>query len=821
MPALRATLDTHRAVVLQAPTGAGKTTLVPLALLDAEWLDGQTIMMLEPRRLAARAAAFRMAELRGESIGDTIGYRMRGDSRVGAQTRIEVVTEGILTRRLQRDPTLEGVGFVIFDEFHERSLDADLGLALTRRTQAILRDDLRILVMSATLDGHAVAALLDGAPIISSEGRAYPVETRYVAPRVNDRIEASVAGAVADALRRDEGDILVFLPGAGEIRRVMTMLEGRNLDGAVVRPLFGAMPASAQDEAICPDQRGRRKIVLATSIAETSLTIEGIRVVIDSGASRSPSFSPRTGMTRLETVRVSRASADQRRGRAGRVSPGVCYRLWPAHEDVLLLVSTPPEITRADLAPVALDLLAAGVRDPNELDWINPPAPAAYAQALGLLRELEAVDEAGITAHGRAMNELPVHPRLGHMLLRARDLGVASLACEVAALLSERDVLRGLGGVIDADIGYRLNVLRGGGASSVPLGAEIDRDALLRARGDADRLARRLGVRIDGAQSVDPVGVLLALAYPDRIAQRRDGDRPRYVLRNGRGAELTGAQALARSPYIVAADLDDRGVESRVFLAAAVDLNDILRLFGDQITNEDSVEFDSSSATVVARRRKRLGAIVLADNPLTHPDPLQIAAAMLGEVRRRGLRSLPWSGAARRLRERMAFVARHDSRWPDVSDQALTANLELWLGSVVDGDAPLALDEIDLTAALNAMLDWKQRRALDELAPTHVVVPSGSRIPLDYANPESPALAVRIQEVFGLDESPRVMLGRVPVTMHLLSPAHRPVQVTQDLSGFWRTAYFDVRKDLRGRYPKHHWPDNPLDAKATTRTKRK
>jgi ATP-dependent helicase HrpB len=807
--------------VLQAPTGAGKTTLVPLALLEAEWLDGQTIVMLEPRRLAARAAAFRMAELRGEPIGETIGYRMRGDIRVGAHTRIEVVTEGILTRRLQRDPTLEGVGVVIFDEFHERSVAADLGLALTRRTQAIVRDDLRILIMSATLDGDAVAALLDDAPIITSEGRAYPVETRYVAPRINDRMETSVAGAVFEALRRDEGDILVFLPGAGEIRRVMNLLDARSLDDVAVRPLFAAMSASAQDEAIRLDPRGRRKIVLATAIAETSLTIEGVRVVIDSGASRSSSFSPRTGMTRLETARVSRASADQRRGRAGRLSPGVCYRLWPAHENALLLSSTPPEITRADLAPVALDLLAAGVRDPNELDWITPPTPAAYAQALGLLRELEAVDDTGITAHGRAMNELPVHPRLGHMLLRARDLGVASLACEVAALLSERDVLRGLTGVIDADIGFRLNILRGGRATSVPLGADVDRAALLRARRDADRLARQLGIRRDRAQPVDLLGVLVALAYPDRIAQRRDGDRPRYVLRNGRGAELTGQQTLARSPYLVAADLDDRGVDSRVFLAAAVDLDDILSVFRDQITEEDAVEFDSKSTSVVARRRKRLGAIVLAEIPLAHPDPLRIAAAMLAEVRRRGLASLPWSGAARRLRQRMAFVARHDPRWPDVSDQVLTTNLEMWLGAAVVGNAGLALDAIDLTTALNAMLDWKQRRALDELAPTHVTVPSGSRILLDYANSESPALAVRIQEVFGLDESPRVMLGRVPVTMHLLSPAYRPVQVTQDLSGFWRMAYFDVRKDLRGRYPKHHWPDNPLGAKPTTRTKGK
>ena len=785
------------------------------------------MVMLEPRRLATRAAATRVAELIGERVGATVGYRMRGDSRVGKHTRIEVVTEGILTRRLQRDPTLEGVGLVIFDEFHERSLDADLGLALTRRTQGLVRDDLRIVVMSATLDGEAVAQLLGGAPIISSQGRAHPVEMRYVAPRAGHRIEASVVAAIAEAIRSDDGDVLVFLPGAGEIRRVESMLDGRDLGGVVVRPLYGAMNADGQDHAIRPDAAGRRKIVLATSIAETSLTIEGVRVVIDCGFSRSPRFSPRAGMTRLETVRVSRASADQRSGRAGRLAPGVCYRLWPEHENLHLLANTPPEITSADLAPLALDLAAAGVNDPRELDWIDPPAPAAYAQALELLRELDAVDGGGITAHGRAMSALPVHPRLGHMLLRARDLSdaAAALACDVAAVLSERDVLRSASGPVDADVGYRLHVLRedGGGTGLLLPGTEIDRDAVSRARREAERLARQLGIRRDAtARSDERLGLLLALAYPDRIAQRRTGSRSRYVLRNGRGAELTGAQSLSESPYIVAAQLDDQRPESRVFLAAAVDIEAIRAEFGSQMVTEEVVEFDDAASAVVARSRERLGAIVLRDVGLSEPDSAQITRALLDEVRRRGVGSLPWSDAARRLRERMAFVAQHETGWPDVSDHILAANLDEWLGAAARGARRLSdLAHVDLGVALSAMLDWKQRRSIDELAPTHIEVPSGSRIPVNYTNASSPVLAVRIQEVFGLRESPRVANGRVLVTMHLLSPAHRPVQITTDLAGFWETSYFDVRKDLRGRYPKHEWPENPLDAKATNRAKRR
>jgi len=776
--------------------------------------------MLEPRRLAARAAAYRLAHLRGEQVGDTVGYRMRGDTRVGPRTRIEVVTEGILTRRLQRDPTLDGVGLVIFDEFHERSLDADLGLALARRTQSLVRDDLRLLVMSATLDGAAVSALLGGAPIIASEGRSFPVDTRYAPPRQGVRLEAAAAGAVARAIRDDTGDVLVFLPGAAEIRRVESLLAGQDLGGAVVHPLYGALPHEAQDRAIVPDPLGRRRIVLSTSIAETSLTINGVRVVIDAGVSRVPRFSPRTGMTRLETVRVSRASADQRRGRAGRLGPGVCYRLWPEHENAHLLAATPPEIASADLAPLALDLAAAGVSDPAELAWLDPPPPAAFAQATELLRELDALSDAGITARGRAMSAIPVHPRLAHMLLEARALGAERLAAGVAALLSERDVLRSAAAPADADLSLRVALLHHehGGAP----GAEIDRDALRRARAESERLARHLRAGPDAPAAIGSLGRLLALAYPDRVAQRRSGERARFVLRNGRGAELFGSQSLAPSPYIVVADLDDQRPESRVFLAAAITLDEIREAFAAQITTDDVVEFDDATSSVVARRRERLGAIVLRDVAIGRPDPELVRDALLAAVRRRGVSSLPWSDAARRLRARLAFVAGVLPGWPDVSDTALAEGLDDWLAPALAAARSWTdLERLDLSRALEQSLDWRQRRELDELAPTHVDVPSGSRIPVDYSDPASPVLAVRLQEVFGLLESPRIAGGRVPVTMHLLSPAGRPVQVTRDLAGFWRTSYFDVRRDMRGRYPKHEWPEDPLGATPTARAKRR
>jgi ATP-dependent helicase HrpB len=826
LPAIRDALGERGCVVVQAPPGAGKTTMVPLALLDAPWLSGQSIVMLEPRRVATRAAAWRLADLRGEEVGQTVGYRMRGERRVGRATRVEVVTEGVLTRRLQRDPTLDGVGILVFDEFHERSLDADLGLALALRTRALLRDDLRIVVMSATLDGESVARLLGDAPIVTSHGRSFPIETRYVEPRRELKIEGAVANAIVEALRGGEGDVLAFLPGAGEIRRVEALLAERLDRGVVVTPLYGMLERDAQDRALFPDRDGRRKVVLSTSIAETSLTIDGIRVVVDSGLSRAPRFSPRTGMTRLETVRVSKSSADQRRGRAGRTAPGICYRLWAEHETTHLLEQSPPEILHADLAPLALDLAVAGVNEPSELAWLDTPPAAAFAQAHELLVELDAVDASGTaTAHGQAMAELAVHPRLAHMLVRAKEIGAERMACDLAALLSERDVLRLPPGVIDSDISHRLDLMRGSRDAS----ADVDREALRRARAESTRLAARLeSVAVGGRPPVHlstrptTPGPLVALAYPDRVARRRSGgsSRARFVLRNGRGAELREGDPLATASFIVAAQLDDRKPEAQMFLAAAIDEDDVRRLFADQMASEESVDFDDATGTVVARRVERLGAILLRESSIAAPSEESFRSALLHAIRRRGVAALPWSDGAIRTRERMAFVAANDREWPDVSDDALAARLDEWLGPSLAGVRRLsALQQVDLTEALLSLLDWRQRRALEALAPSHVVVPTGSRIPIDYSDPLAPKVAVRLQEVFGLTESPCVLDGRVPVTMQLLSPAHRPVQTTRDLAGFWRTSYFDVRKDLRGRYPRHEWPEDPLTAAPTKRAK--
>ena len=818
LSALRDALRAETSAVLQAPPGAGKTTLVPLALLDEPWLAGRKVVMLEPRRLAARAAAHRMAHLLGERVGGTVGYRVRMDTRVGPVTRVEVVTEGVLTRMLQHDPALEGVGIVIFDEFHERSLHADLGLALALQSRAVLREDLRVLVMSATLDGARVAALLDGAPVVTSEGRAHPVETRFLPRRAEGRIEPLAARAVRGALTEHDGDVLVFLPGAGEIRRVEEMLSADGVPSGVrVMPLFGNLAQEAQDEAIRPSPPGRRKVVLATSIAETSLTIEGVRVVVDSGLIRVPRFSPRTGMTRLETVTVSRASADQRRGRAGRLGPGVCLRLWTEAEDAALQPHRPPEILEADLAPLALELATWGVTDPAELRWLDPPPTASVGQARELLRELGALEDAGfITPHGRAMAGLPLHPRLAHMLLRAREMRLGATACDLAALLAERDVLRGDGRAPDADVRLRLAALRR--ERGTP-GYSVDAAALHRAQAEARDLRRQLAVPPAEADD-EAAGVLLALAHPDRIAQRRPGAGGRYLLRNGRGAAFPEPQSLSERPWLVVAELDDAGREGRIVLAAPVELDDVERELGAQVVREDVVAWDAAAGAVRARRVERLGALVLREAPLADPDPALVAAALLDAVRQEGIAALGWTKASAQLRERIAFLHRHEPSFPDVSDHALTETLDDWLGSHLHGLRKMEeVRRIDLGPVLEGLLAWDQRRRLEDKAPTHVTVPSGSRIPVDYADPEAPVLAVRLQEVFGWTETPRIAAGRVPLTLHLLSPAHRPVQVTRDLASFWRSGYFEVKKDLKGRYPKHYWPDDPLVAEATARAK--
>ncbi|HEU5175774.1 MAG TPA: ATP-dependent helicase HrpB [Gemmatimonadaceae bacterium] len=835
LPALLAALEESGVAVLQAPPGAGKTTRVPLALLDAPWLAGRKVLMLEPRRIAARAAARFMAGTLGERVGDTVGYRIRRDTRVGPRTRIEIVTEGVLTRMLQHDPALEDVGVVIFDEFHERSLNADLGLALALQSRALLRDDLRLVVMSATLDGGPVASLIGGeraAPVITSEGRAHPVETVY-APRQRDQwLEPEVARVVRRAITEHEGDVLVFLPGAAEIARVGRILTDAGLPpGTYVAPLHGTLEQQAQDLAIAPSVPGERKIVLATTIAQTSLTIEGVRVVVDCGLARAPRFSPRSGMTRLETVRISAAGAEQRRGRAGRVAPGVCYRMWDPHEQQGLVPFDRPEILEADLAPLALELAAAGVTDPAELRWLDAPPAPALAQARELLRELEALDDAGrITAHGRAMAALPTHPRIAHLLLRAKEQGAtaAATACDLAALLEQRDLLRfggGEGNAADVDIRLRLEVLRDLAArATLPPqlhGATVDVAAARLALTESREWRRALGIPPQAVSDAAHGGALLMLAYPERVAQRRataGRATARYLLRSGAGVAISGAQSLGDAEYLAVADVGGTGADARIFAAAPVTLAEIESAFAEQIVEDAHIGWDPDARAVRARRRTRLGALVLREGGLHDPDPAAVGAALVSGIRALGLEALPWSDAARSLRARLAFAHATDPVWPDVSDDALLATLEDWLLPHATGVTTLA--RMDVLPALEGMLSWSQRQQLERYAPTHWEVPSGSRIRIDYADPTAPVLAVRLQEVFGLHDTPRIAGGRVPLTVHLLSPAHRPVQVTQDLAGFWRGSYFDVKKELKGRYPKHYWPDDPLVAEARRGVKR-
>jgi ATP-dependent helicase HrpB len=822
LPALRQTLAANSATVLQAPPGAGKTTRVPLALLDADWLGRKKIVLLEPRRLAARAAARFMARSLGEPVGETVGYRVRLDASVGPRTRIEVVTEGILTRRLQDDPALEDVGLVVFDEFHERSLQADLGLALCLDIQGVLRPDLRLLVMSATLDGAAVARLLGEAPLLTSAGRSHPVDVRYrplQAPYARERRRfcEEAARTVLGVLSEEGGSLLVFLPGTGEIRRVEAALRAAEPGETVmITPLHGQLATSAQDAAIQPAPAGRRKVVLATAIAETSLTIEGIRVVIDAGLMRRSRFDPNTGLTRLVTLPVSQAAAAQRAGRAGRLESGVCYRLWPQH--LQLLAQGTPEILEADLAPLVLELAQWGVREAGELRWLDPPPVAHLAQATQLLRQLGALDGgARITAHGRAMRRLGAHPRLAHMMLRGRELGCGRLACELAALLEERDPLRA-GRTDDADIVPRIERLRGLGNAS-----EDDRGALRPLRELAGQWQRELGCVPATADHADLAltGVLLAFAYPDRIAQRRAGADNRFLLSNGRGAMFLEAEPLAAADWIVAAHLDGAR-EARIFLAATILREQLLQYHGSLIGERTFVAWDAREQGVQARRQRRLGELVVADEPWTEADGGTVQATLLSGIRRNGAGCLPWTDAARELQARIGFLHRLAPQdWPDVSDDTLLATLEDWLSPWLQGMTRLAqLKRLDLHAALIARLPWAQQRQLDELAPATLTVPSGSRVRLDYRE-ETPVLAVRLQEMFGLAETPRVAGGRVPVLLHLLSPARRPMQITRDLAAFWHGGYHEVKKELKGRYPRHHWPDDPLQAQPTAGAKRR
>ena len=819
IPQIRAALAVSHGLVLQAPPGAGKTTRVPLALLDEPWLAGSRILMLEPRRLAARAAASRMAATLGEQPGETVGWRIRFDSRVGPGTRIEVVTEGILNRMIQDDPSLEGVGLVIFDEFHERSLFADLGLALALECRQGLRDDLKLVVMSATLDGGPVARLMGDVPVVTSQGRAFPVETRFLTRPEPRAFVDAVASAVIRALDEETGDVLVFLPGAGEIRRVESLLADHPAArGVLVAPLYGDLSQEAQDAAIRPRKDGGRKVVLATGIAETSLTIEGVRVVVDGGRMRVARFDPGSGMTRLVTLAVSRAGADQRRGRAGRLGPGVCYRLWSEADDRALLAFTSPEMVEADLAPLALDLAQWGVTQAETLAWLDPPPAAHLAQARELLTELGALDGAlRITPHGKAMVRLGQHPRLAHMVLKGRELGLGGLAADLAALLEERDVLRTGRDARDSDIRLRLDALRG-----EERGLPVDRGALARARQSAREARRRLGLRA-GEQMGDrgDAGLLLAFAYPDRIARRRPGGEPRYAMTGGGGAVFPAHEPLAAEEWLVLAETDGDRREARIFLAAPLTLAEIEAQFEGDIRAETVCRWDGRDEVVQARARRVLWSLVLEDKPLKSADPEALAAAMAGGVRQMGLAALPWTPELERLCRRVAFVRglEPEGEWPDLSEAALLAGLGEWLVPYLAGITRRAhLTRLDLGAALSGLLSWEQKKRLDDLAPTHVEVPSGSRVPIDYSG-EVPVLAVRLQEMFACAETPRIGGGKVALLLHLLSPARRPMQVTRDLASFWANAYRQVKADLKGQYPKHWWPDDPMQAEPTARIK--
>ncbi|WP_445678962.1 ATP-dependent helicase HrpB [Radicibacter daui] len=808
LPDIAGSLAATPNLVLQAPPGAGKTTRVPLALLEAPWLAGKSLLMLEPRRLATRAAARRMASTLGERPGERVGYRVHMDSKVGPATRIEVITEAILTRRLIDDPSLEGVGCVIFDEVHERNLSSDLGLALCLEVQQGLRDDLRLLAMSATLDGERFARLMGGAPVITSEGRAFPVEVRY---RPGDgRLAERTATAIRAALKEETGSVLVFLPGMGEIRRTQGLLGdlGPQVD---VLPLHGSLPVETQDAAISPAGPGRRKVVLSTDIAETSLTIEGVRVVIDGGQRRTALFDPRSGMTRLETRKVSRAAAEQRTGRAGRVEPGVAYRLWSEAEHRALAAYTAPEILEADLAPLALDLALWGTRDAATLAWIDAPPAGPMAQATELLTELGALGEDGaITLHGRAMATLPLHPRLAHMVLAAERQegasgGDGALAAALAALLSERDSLAGAAGR-GADIRPRLDLLRERAQGAPPAAHAI--------RQNAGEIRRRAGIKGADWNSAR-AGAVLALAYPDRLAQQRGG-AGRFRLSGGKGAVMDALDPLAASEFLVVADLAG-GEEARIQLAAPVSLFEL-----PPPKNVSAIYWDHREKAVAAHKQSRIGALVLKQSPLHKPDPAAVTEAMIAGVQSLGIECLSWTPALRQWQARVNLLARTlpEQGWPAVDDIALMGNLERWLAPYLTGLMRAEhLSRLDLSAALEAMLEWPQRQALADLAPTHFTVPSGDGIRLDYLSGDVPLLAVKLQALFGLTETPRIAGGRVPLLIEPLSPGQRPLARTQDLASFWTNAYPEIRKEMRGRYPKHPWPDDPFAMPATMRTK--
>ncbi|WP_035669175.1 ATP-dependent helicase HrpB [Bradyrhizobium liaoningense] len=803
---LSRTLEANNAAVLVAPPGAGKTTRVPLALLDAPWAKDKKIIVLEPRRIAARASADRMAKSLGERTSETVGYRVRFGSKISRATRIEVVTEGIFTRQILDDPELSGVAAILFDEFHERSLDADLGLALARDAQTGLREDLRILVMSATLDGARVAKLLGDAPVVESEGRAFPVETRYLGRKADAPIERQMADAIASALRADSGSVLAFLPGAAEIRRTQNFLGERVHDASIeIVPLFGALDAAVQDRAIAPAPRGTRKVVLATSIAETSLTIEGVRIVVDSGLARVPRYEPDIGLTRLETVRASRAAVDQRRGRAGRTEPGVCYRLWDEPQTASLAPYTQPEILSADLSSLVLDLAQWGVSDPAALSFLDPPPQPAWKEAKSLLTELNALDGDGrITVEGKSLRSLALPPRLARMIVDSHRAGGGEAAAEIAAIITER----GLGGD-SVDLEHRRDQFR--------------RDRSPRATSARD-LARRWASQVAasekaGQQEDLSTGLMLAYAFPDRVARNRGNGS--FVLANGRGASVEQTSSLARASYIAIGEMTGTAASGRILLAAQITQDEIERHFAEHIETADEISFDRGAMALRARRRRVLHAITLSEATLAVSPSEDTARILADGLIAAGLDRLPWSKTAKQWRDRVMFLRKAEGEgWPDLSDDGLIARREDWLvPALYDKIALKDISAGDLSDALMALLPWDMRARLDREAPTHFEAPTGSALAIDYEAEQGPTIAVRLQELFGLNTHPSIAAGKVPLVLELLSPAQRPVQVTRDLPGFWRGSYAAVRSDLRGRYPRHPWPDDPANALPTRRAK--
>lgn len=803
---LSRTLEAHNAAVLVAPPGAGKTTRVPLALLDAPWTKGKKIVVLEPRRIAARASADRMAKSLGERAGETVGYRVRFGSKISRATRIEVVTEGIFTRQILDDPELSGVAAVLFDEFHERSLDADMGLALARDAQLGLREDLRILVMSATLDGARVAKLLGEAPVVESEGRAFAVETRYLGRKADAPIERQMADAIVSALRADSGSVLAFLPGAAEIRRTQNFLAERVQDASIeIVPLFGALDAAVQDRAIAPAPKGIRKVVLATSIAETSLTIEGVRIVVDSGLARVPRYEPDIGLTRLETVRAARAAVDQRRGRAGRTEPGVCYRLWDEPQTASLAPYTQPEILSADLSSLVLDLAQWGVADPAALSFLDPPPQPAWKEARSLLSELNALDDDGrITAEGKSLRALALPPRLARMIVDSHRVGAGEEAAEIAAILTER----GLGGD-SADLEHRRDQFR--------------RDRSPRAASARD-LARRWASQVAASENAGQqedlsTGLMLAYAFPDRVARNRGNGS--FVLANGRGAAVEQTSSLARAPYIAIGEMTGTAASGRILLAAQIAEDDIERHFAEHIDTADEIFFDRGAMALRARRKRVLHAITLSEATLAVSPSEDTARIFADGLIAAGLDRLPWSKAAKQWRDRVMFLRKAEGEsWPDLSDDGLIARRDDWLvPALYDKIALKDISAGDLFDALTALLPWEMRARLDREAPTHFEVPTGSVLAIDYEAEQGPTIAVRLQELFGLNTHPSIAGGKVPLVLELLSPAQRPVQVTRDLPGFWRGSYAAVRSDMRGRYPRHPWPEDPASALPTRRVK--